>query len=214
MSRLQQVPVSSITPAPFNPKSRTSLPNLRGLYTDIEEHGIMFPLLVLGKGKGRRFKLVDGAGRLAIAKELHLKTVPAVIVNTHSQAQLYQRQFLARRLNSREQLEVFLVNPDAVLPRSAKRAQMALDLFGEKLLREFAGKGASLATLMRAQLINSYLLRHKPFADLDESDRQRTIVNWLLKYRSTREAQRAVQTGIPRSQLWNAISEDRPLTSD
>ena len=211
MSRVAMVPVNEITPAPFNPVSRSDPSSLRALRRDIEENGILYPILVLDKGKRSKYPLVDGAGRLSIAKDLGHEAVPVVIVNTQSQARLFSRQFLSRRLTSRQQLQVFIKAPTALLPVSRRRADRAIELFGKAAIKDFADRGASLITFTEARQADEYLLPIKDFTDRPERTRQTKIVRWILKFRAHRQLKRGMQTGIPPATLWRAISEDRAL---
>ena len=74
--RFANVPVSAILPDPDQP--RKSLGNLEELKASIQEHGIIQPIVISPFGE-EQFLIIAGERRFSAAKELGLKTVPAII---------------------------------------------------------------------------------------------------------------------------------------
>jgi ParB family chromosome partitioning protein len=74
--RFANVPVSAVLPDPDQP--RKSLGSLEELKASIQEHGIIQPIVISPYGE-EQFLIIAGERRFSAAKELGLKTVPAII---------------------------------------------------------------------------------------------------------------------------------------
>ena len=74
--RFANVPVSAILPDPDQP--RKSLGSLEDLKASIKEHGIIQPI-VISPFSEEQFLIIAGERRFSAAKEMGLKTVPAII---------------------------------------------------------------------------------------------------------------------------------------
>lgn len=74
--RFANVPVSAILPDPDQP--RKSLGSLEDLKASIKEHGIIQPIVISPFGE-EQFLIIAGERRFSAAKEMGLKTVPAII---------------------------------------------------------------------------------------------------------------------------------------
>jgi ParB family chromosome partitioning protein len=74
--RFANVPVSAILPDPNQP--RKNIGNLEELKASIGEHGIIQPIVVSPYG-AEQFLIIAGERRFSAARELGLKTVPAII---------------------------------------------------------------------------------------------------------------------------------------
>lgn len=74
--RLAYVPTENIEPDPDQP--RTTIGDLEDLKASIGEHGIIQPIVISPHG-AEMFRIIAGERRYSAAKELGLKTVPAII---------------------------------------------------------------------------------------------------------------------------------------
>ncbi len=86
--RLMYIPVDRVDHNPYQPREYVQQEPLEELKKSIEQYGVIVPIIVNRQGK--RFTLVAGQRRLAAARELGFKYVPAIV----------------RTLNSRQMMEV------------------------------------------------------------------------------------------------------------
>jgi ParB family chromosome partitioning protein len=75
---LAEVPVSSITPNPMQPRTALDPAALEELAASIREHGMIQPLIVTEQGPGR-YQLIAGERRWQAARMAGLGTVPVVV---------------------------------------------------------------------------------------------------------------------------------------
>jgi ParB family chromosome partitioning protein len=73
-----QVPVSAISPNPFQPRTRLDPEALAELSASIREHGLIQPLIVTQQGP-ERYQLIAGERRWQAARLAGLPTVPAIV---------------------------------------------------------------------------------------------------------------------------------------
>jgi len=83
---LEEISVSSIKENPYQPRTVFSPDELRDLSSSIREHGIMVPLVVTRSVDG--YELIAGERRLRAARDIGLKTVPAIIRSASDQQKL------------------------------------------------------------------------------------------------------------------------------
>ena len=86
--RLMYIPVDGVDQNPYQPREYVQQEPLEELKKSIEQYGVIVPIIVNRKGK--RFTLVAGQRRLAAARELGFKFVPAIV----------------RTLNPRQMMEI------------------------------------------------------------------------------------------------------------
>jgi ParB family chromosome partitioning protein len=73
-----EIPLSAISPNPFQPRAEVPLESLESLIDSIRRHGVMEPILVRPHAGGK-YQLVAGQRRLLAAKEVGLRSIPAVV---------------------------------------------------------------------------------------------------------------------------------------
>lgn len=73
-----EIPVAAIVPNPHQPRQHFDPEALEALANSIKEYGIVQPLVVQQRGKGK-YELVAGERRLRAAQLCHLSKVPAII---------------------------------------------------------------------------------------------------------------------------------------
>lgn len=76
---VSQLPISSITRNPRQPRTRFEPGALEELAASIREHGVLQPLVVAQTGTPGRYTLIAGERRLEASKLAGLPTVPALI---------------------------------------------------------------------------------------------------------------------------------------
>ena len=74
---VQNLPIETIRPNPFQPRRRFAEETLRELADSIAEHGVLHPVLV--RAKGSFYELVVGERRLRACQILGWETIPAVL---------------------------------------------------------------------------------------------------------------------------------------
>ena len=74
---VSQLPITSITRNPRQPRTRFEPAALEELAASIREHGILQPLVVAQTGAPGRYVLIAGERRLEASKLAGLPTVPA-----------------------------------------------------------------------------------------------------------------------------------------
>lgn len=75
---LIELPLSSIRPNPYQPRSRFDESSLSGLAASIREVGVLQPVLVRATGEGH-FELIVGERRWRAAHRAGLQSIPAVV---------------------------------------------------------------------------------------------------------------------------------------
>lgn len=74
---VENVSVDQILPNPYQPRQRFSADELDELGRSIQAHGVLQPVLV--RRKGEQFELVTGERRWRAARQVGLKTIPAIV---------------------------------------------------------------------------------------------------------------------------------------
>lgn len=75
--RILQIPISNISPNPYQPREKINPVELQELAESIKNNGIIQPLLIRRIENG--YQLIAGERRINAAKMVGLKTVPAII---------------------------------------------------------------------------------------------------------------------------------------
>ena len=86
VDQANQLPIDSIKPNPYQPRTQFSGDDLEDMASSIRNHGIVQPLVVVKSDDG--YQLIAGERRLRAAKLVGLKTVPAVVRSFSEQEQL------------------------------------------------------------------------------------------------------------------------------
>lgn len=150
-----ELPISSITPNRFQPRTEVPPEALQSLADSIKLHGVMEPILVR-PATGGKYELVAGQRRLLAAKMVGLKSIPAVI------QEMSDEQVLV--LSLVENLQREDLNP----ADEARAFQMLSSRFG--LTHEAIGEAVSKG---RTYITNSLrlLMLEKPALDALASGR-------------------------------------------
>jgi ParB family chromosome partitioning protein len=85
---LSEIPVSSISPNPFQPRSDFDSQALTELKKSISENGLVTPITVRRYGEG--FQLIAGERRLRAVQELAYETVPVYVLNVESDEEMLE----------------------------------------------------------------------------------------------------------------------------
>lgn len=73
------IPVSDLHPSPTNPRKHFDAERLEELAASVEVHGVLQPLIVRKRPRGKGFEIVIGERRYRAAKKAGLATVPALV---------------------------------------------------------------------------------------------------------------------------------------
>jgi ParB family chromosome partitioning protein len=84
---LQEIPLASVTPNPYQPRQSFPDPDLDELAASIQEHGILQPLIVVQQLDGT-YQLIAGERRWRAAQKAGLETVPVIIKDAAPQEML------------------------------------------------------------------------------------------------------------------------------
>jgi ParB family chromosome partitioning protein len=85
--RIEKLPVGSLQPSPYQPRSTFDETALAELSESIKRHGVVQPLVVTPE-KGGKYTLIAGERRWRAATAAGLKTVPAIIRSSKELEQL------------------------------------------------------------------------------------------------------------------------------
>lgn len=78
--RIEEIPISSITPSPRQPRQKFDPETLQELVASILTFGVVQPIIVRPKGDG--YEVVAGERRWRAAKAAGLKTIPSIVRRT------------------------------------------------------------------------------------------------------------------------------------
>jgi len=114
---IRDLPMASIAPNTFQPRTEFNLEALADLAASIKLHGVLQPVMVRPRGGGR-FELIAGERRFRAAQEAGLKAIPAVV----------------REMTDEESLTVALIEniqrEDLNAIEAARGYQQLIDQFG------------------------------------------------------------------------------------
>lgn len=85
-ARLEEVPVTLVSPNPFQPRKLWNQEELAELVESVKAHGILQPLTA--RKRGARYELIAGERRLTAAREAGLTTVPVAVREATDQEML------------------------------------------------------------------------------------------------------------------------------
>ena len=80
-AKVEELPISSISPNPFQPRKHFDEEALHQLSQSIKEHGLLQPIVVIEKKGG--YLLIAGERRLRAHKLAKIKTIKAIIANAN-----------------------------------------------------------------------------------------------------------------------------------
>ncbi len=86
--KLAEIEVASISPNPFQPRIEFDPQALEELKHSISENGVITPITVRPFNNG--YQLIAGERRLRAVQELGLKTIPAFVLEVHSDEQMLE----------------------------------------------------------------------------------------------------------------------------
>lgn len=95
--QIEEIAVKDIFADPNNPRRDFSAPALGRLKNSIEQKGIRNPIIVMKTKDG--YQLIDGERRFRAVQELGLKTVPAIVEDKMSAAEILVLQFNLQNLH-------------------------------------------------------------------------------------------------------------------
>ncbi|MBC8497087.1 MAG: ParB/RepB/Spo0J family partition protein [Anaerolineales bacterium] len=87
-SGVDQIPVTSITPNPRQPRAHFNPEAITELAASIKEHGVIQPLIVTQEPQTGTYTLIAGERRLLAAQEAGLESVPVIVREASDQDRL------------------------------------------------------------------------------------------------------------------------------
>lgn len=201
MTEIQNVPLSVIKDAPFNPLSRTTKRALSNLRESIRKHGVLQPVTLTSDNY-----LADGHRRVACARELGIETIPAI----------YRDGTLSELWS---ELNIGTLAPRPKTWLEAVAAGMSIDGAPERIKRsiteliELVGEEGIdyYATLQRSPHIVRMVRYIANYAEDGTTDFMRATLKWLDQHQQQFSARRAIADGCPPDVLHDAIIKCQPL---
>lgn len=198
--KLQQLPTSTLIPAPYNPAIRTEKTVLKTLLDSIKQFGIMYPIMI---DKNRR--VIDGHRRLACAKQLKLKTVPTFLSDTKlSTDKVYELvNTTSRKMSPNEMIYVY-INGGHVPKRIEKQISQLKEIVGAEELKRLGNRYVSIAVLSMGKKIGMHC------NDLSPEFIKKAIL-WTIRNKMTYQVRKAIEDGISIRNLTDKIKANQPL---
>lgn len=212
--KFRELRIRDLVPAEWNPSKRAkfdwgnkkyvALPNLDGLKDSISKYGVLRAIDVTSKNV-----VIEGHRRTAAAFAVGLQTIPAIIIDGIDPAVFYREaNGHVRRHSGVEALEVWLKNPDAVLPKVAAEMAAMVEVIGRPKAQRMAADGFSLATYaMTGRLIYHCGLTKTPKIIV-------RYLDWMMKHSSAGTVLQALKANAPARLFIGAVRDGKPITMD
>ncbi len=205
--KLQELAVSTLSAASWNPKSRTRIDtgHMKRLVESVRKFGIVVPVIALEDGT-----IIDGHRRVMAAKELDLLTVPVLVhePNGLTPHDVYgQVNYAVRPLEGVEHIEVYLDGGPVPNPSQLKIIEEIEGRFGRKTLKRMAKAGVGPRVFSVSRSFISY-------SELEDDDDAalRTALMWAIETGAGRRLEEAMREGIDAPRLWGFINANKPFT--
>lgn len=148
--KIIDIPVDQFKPAPWNPPLRTEPKRMRTLRAGMLDKGQQCPVHV-----NHKKMLIDGHRRLAVAREIGIPTLSAIVHDNCETANEFKELYAMlndtqRKMSVAEQhLSYFKAGPKAIPPRSLPRAQRLERMVGREKFGNYARAGKSCTEATR-----------------------------------------------------------------
>jgi hypothetical protein len=197
--QVKVVRVKGLKPAPHNPAHRIGAARIRKLVESMSEVGLIYPILIDQGGV-----VIDGHRRLAAAKKLGWKEVPAIVCSGDRDRVYASVNVTAVRMTGNDALGVWLSNPGAVTPHTDKYLAKVESVVGRDLLRRMYRHGLSASTYRMAVQIARY-------CDCEDSATVARVIEWLMTLSLTFQARKAMEAGESPRLLLRAVRGMKPI---
>ncbi len=201
------VNLADIEDAPHNPSRRTdskSLP-LKRLQESIESVGLIYPVLVAKQTDSDKFRLVDGHRRKAACTSLGWTAIPAIVRNEDPDLTYGQVNGTSMRLNTNDELHVFLDNPNALAQHVRAKYENLERKVGRQFLERLRQKNLSPVLVDRANRLCGYLGDQRP-------EMVKKTAEWMLATGMNFRVRTIMELGTPPAKILKAIRSNKPLT--
>lgn len=196
---VKDIELAALKDAPYNPPHRVE--DVTDLIKAIGQTMYITPIVVTSDNV-----IVEGHRRVAAAKALGLKRIPAHVVPHENSEQLYAALNAAIKKHSgADHLHVYLRAPDALSASSRRGMSRMEEKVGRDTLETMADRGGSIATYRQAVQVARYCNVENDTAWL------RHILLWLMDTRQTYQVRKAMEEGILPSAMLDSIEHGKPL---
>lgn len=195
----KDVPLKSLKGAAYNPPKRVEEERTKALSASMEEIGLIYPIVVTDKNE-----IIDGHRRVAVAKRLGWKTIPAIVISGNRERIYAVVNTTPAKMNGNDALGVWLRCQQAVTPRAQLVFQRIQEALGRPLMERMYSAGLSAATYRMAVHISRY-------CDADTPETAQRVVEWLMKFSLTFQARKAIEDGQSPRVLMKAIRAMKPI---
>lgn len=197
MATVKLTPIKDLKLAKYNPPSR--LRTIPSLIKSIQEIGLLYPVLVDEKNR-----VVDGHRRIAAYQKIGLTEIPTLIAKGEQAALFAHVNSQTKRLTGNETLQIYLEEPRAITANTRVWFENAEEVIGKPMLARMAKEGLSYATYRVAGAIAKG-------ADKDTPEAIKQVVKWLIHFRCTHHAERAMRNGAALGMLMVAAEKMKQI---
>lgn len=196
--QFRELQTKAVKAAPYNPKSRTEARALKLLIRMISKFGMPYPILVTNDKV-----IIDGHRRLAAAQALEMPTIPAFVLDIDSKAIYAGLNAATRKMTGNEYLNVWMVEPQAVLPEMAEKFDAMERDLGRVLMRRIA---ALRTGSLRYHRSVREVLRYTGGAESPLTAKQ--VATWLLDTVNSTDVNTAIRNKIPVASLIASVQNN------
>jgi hypothetical protein len=196
--KTEQILVSSIIPAKYNPKQRTD--NIGQLMKSIKDHGIIMPLIIDSNNN-----LIDGHRRLASAKALKIAKVPVIQMDSKlTKDKAFEIINSTSKKISNHDLIFIHVNGGSIPKRALNKINQLEELVGKDGLKRLGERGATYTVLNYAWIVRKYC------GESSDNFLKKTVF-WLIDNKMIYAVRRAMEGKVKKDVISRAINLNRPL---
>lgn len=197
---------NSLTPAPFNPETRTAAKNIAGLVKRMRADGFLWyrPILITKAGE-----IGDGHRRWHSAKTLGLETVPCLIIDDKTAEQIWASvNDETRTVTDRETLAAIAAGLKVIPPSKQAAVDKVKRIMGDEGIAILASAGLSPYTVD----VSLRFVR----ACGRSGDDQFTLKTclWMIKHRMQIATRYILRLGAGGDKLAAYVENDIPLLGE
>ena len=215
---VQQIDISLIDGADFNPETRTTGRATHELYNEISTMGLLNPVHVVAGNNGR-YTLVDGHRRLTVCELIGYTSLPAVVHQHQSVAALWSSLNRGnRKITQYEWLVAYSTSsrhgqvspPGKVL----SHIKTCVTMYGSMaaVRKAFDVHKTSPNIVTEVLMCAKYLGTQFPSVAKLPTLQHRQICDWMITHKMQDDWVRMVNTQAQTEKLYKAIKNNLPIT--